>query len=163
MRTRAFIVPLTAALALAGAASAQPSSVNVTISPDFEQEAAKLGQRDVEQQVARLASTVERTLAARNALDGAVINLTITDLKPNRPTMQQAADKPGLDPIRSMSLGGASIEGTVTTPSGEVQPVKYTYYSTSIYDVIGLDTWSDAEGAYQGLARNLANGRFVSR
>ena len=40
--------------------------------------------------------------------DGARIELTITDLKPNRPTMQQTAAKPGLDPLRSISIGGAA-------------------------------------------------------
>ena len=163
MRKLALIAPLAAVLAMAGSAMAQPSSVVVTVSPDFQKEAAKLGQRDVDLQTAALTRTVERTLANRNALDGAVINLTITDLKPNRPTMQQVSDKPGLDMMRSISIGGATIEGTVTTASGEVQPVKYDYYSNTIQDVVGSSTWWDAERAYDRLARNLADGRFVSR
>ena len=163
MRHFALFAPLTAALALAGAAAAQPSAVTVTISPDFAKAAEELGQRDVQQQIEDLTRKVERVLTDRNALTGARIDLVITDLKPNRPTMQQTSDKPGLDPIRSISIGGAAIEGTVTTASGEVQPVKYDYYSTSLADVRGYSTWQDARTAYDRLARNLVDGRYVKR
>jgi len=163
MRNFAFLAPMSAALALAGAASAQPSAVVVTVSPDFAKTAEELGQRDVQQQVDDLTAKVTRVLTQRHALDGARIELTITDLKPNRPTMQQISDKPGLDPIRSISIGGAAIEGTVTTASGEVHPVKYDYYANTLAEVRGYTTWQDANTAYDRLARNLAEGRYVKR
>ena len=163
MRRFAFLAPLTAALALAGAAAAQPSAVVVTVSPDFAKTAEELGQRDVQQQVDDLTATVTRVLTERHALDGARIELTITDLKPNRPTMKQTVDKPGLDPIRSISIGGAAIEGSVTTASGEVHPVKYDYYSNTLAEVRGSTTWQDASTAFDRLARNLAEGRYVKR
>ena len=62
MRQIAFLAPLTAALALAGAAAAQPSAVVVTVSPDFAKTAEELGQRDVQQQVDDLTRKVERVL-----------------------------------------------------------------------------------------------------
>jgi len=163
MRHFAFLAPATAALALASAVSAQPSAVVVTVSPDFAKAAEELGQRDVQQQIDDLTATVTRVLTQRDALDGARVELTITDLKPNRPTMEQISNKPGLDPIRSISIGGAAIEGTVTTASGEVQPVKYDYYSSTLADVRGYSTWQDARTAYDRLARNLAEGRYVKR
>ena len=163
MRRFAFLAPLTAAVALAGAAAAQPSAVVVTVSPDFAKTAQELGQREVQQQADDLTRTVERVLTERHALDGARVELVITDLKPNRPTMQQTVDKPGLDMMRSLSIGGAAIEGTVTTASGEVHPVKYDYYSTSLTDVRGFSTWQDAGTAFNRLARNLADGRYVVR
>lgn len=163
MRNFAFLAPLTAALALAGAAAAQPSAVVVTVSPDFAKTAEELGQRDVQQQVDDLTATVTRVLTERHALDGTRVELTITDLKPNRPTMQQMVDKPGLDSMRSISIGGAAIEGTVTTASGEVHPVKYERYSTTLNDVRGFSTWQDASTTFNRLARNLAEGRYVVR
>ncbi|WP_312784563.1 hypothetical protein [Brevundimonas sp.] len=163
MRRFTFFAPLTAALTLAGAAAAQPSAVVVTVSPDFAKTAEELGQRDVQQQIEDLTRKVERVLTDRQALDGARIELVITDLKPNRPTMQQISDKPGLDPIRSISIGGAAIEGRVMTASGEVHPVKYDYYSNTLADVRGYSTWQDANTAYDRLARNLASGRYVTR
>ena len=163
MRRFAFLAPLTAAMALAGAVAAQPSAVVVTVSPDFAKTAAELGEREVQQQADDLARTVERVLNEQRALDGAQIELVITDLKPNRPTIQQATDKPGLDMMRSISIGGAAIEGTITTASGEVQPVKYERYSNNLADVRGYSTWQDASTAFNRLARNLAEGRYVVR
>lgn len=147
----------------AGAALAQPATINVTISPDFAEDAEKLGERDVTAQVADLTRQVERTLKNRNALEGAVIDLVITDLKPNRPTMEQLSDRPGLDPMRSLSIGGAAFEGKVTLADGSSQDVKFRYYSPNIRDSIGSSTWSDAYRAYTRLANNLAEGRYVSR
>ena len=45
MRRIAFLAPLAAALAVSGAAAAQPSAVVVTVSPDFAQTARELGER----------------------------------------------------------------------------------------------------------------------
>ena len=74
MRRIAFLAPLAAALAVSGAAAAQPSAVVVTVSPDFAQTARELGERDVQQQVSDLTRTVERVLTQRNALDGARVD-----------------------------------------------------------------------------------------
>lgn len=159
----AFLAPLAVVVAIAGAAVAQPSAVVVSVSPAFAEKAKELGERDVQQQVSDLTRTVERVLTQRHALDGARIELVITDLKPNRPTIQQMTDKPGLDGMRSLSIGGAAVEGTVTMASGAVEPVKFDYYTPTLADARGSTTWTDAQRAYDRLARNLAEGRYVRR
>lgn len=148
---------------LAAPAFADPAAVNVTIGPDLLDRADELGQRDVEEQAEHLADVVRRTLARRGALDDAEINLTLTDLRPNRPTMQQMADTPGLDGMRSISTGGATITGHVTTADGLVHPVQYDWYSNSLADVRGFSTWQDADRVYRRLADNLAGGRYQRR
>ncbi len=165
MRAIAKMTLLASALSLvtATAALAEPAAVNVSISPAFAKDAAKLGERDVNEQVADLTRQVERTLTRANALDDAVIDLVITDLKPNRPTMQQLSDRPGLDSMRSIYIGGAAIEGTITLPDGTKQDVKYEYYTPTIRDAAGSATWTDAQRAYDRLARNLAEGRYTTR
>lgn len=165
MRKIAFFAPLAAALAVAAAspALAQTPTVNVTVGGDLQQDADKLGARDVNDQAARLARVVQSELERRNALDGARVDLVLTDLKPNRPTMQQMVDRPGLDGIRSISIGGATVEGQITLADGQVQPVRYDWYSNNLQDVRGYGTWQDAETAYQRLASNLVRGRYVSR
>ena len=163
MRRFTFLAPLTAAAALAGAAAAQPSAVVVTVSPDFTKTAEELGPREVQQRVDDLTARVTRVLTERHALDGARIELTITDLKPNRPTMQQTVAKPGLDPLRSISIGGAAIEGQITTADGQVLPVRYDWYSSNLSEVRGFSTWQDASTTFNRLARNLAEGRYVVR
>jgi len=163
MRRLAFLAPLAAVLAVAASAHADPASVRVTLGPDVQDKVDDLGSREVQQQADRLVQVVEQALARRGSLEGARIDLVLTDLKPNRPTMEQVSDRPGLDPIRSVSIGGAAIEGRITTASGEVLPVRYDWYTTNLADVQGYSTWQDAETAYRRLASNLVAGRYVSR
>lgn len=164
MRRLAFFAPLAAVLAVAAApAMAGPASVNVVIGGDLEHEADDLGRREVQQQVDYLAGVVTRALESRGALDGATVDLVLTDLRPNRPTFEQLADRPGLDGIRSISTGGATIEGQITLADGRTVPVQYDWYSSSIADVQGSNIWNDAERAYHRLAANLVSGRYVRR
>ena len=164
MRKLAFLAPLGAVLAVAaGPALADPASVSVTLGPDLQEKVAELGERDVRRQADRLAEVVRRTLARSGDLDGARIDLVLTDLKPNRPTFEQMAERPGLDPHRSVSIGGAAIEGQITTADGQVLPVRYDWFSNSIAEVRGYSTWRDADRAYERLASRLVDGRYVSR
>ena len=161
MHRFAFIAPFAFAAMLAGPALAQ--QVTVTVGGDLTEDVETLGQRDVNEQIARLQTVVERRLARDGALEGAQVNLVLTDLKPNRPTWQQASDKPGLSIIDSISIGGATIEGEIVTADGQRMPVRYSRYSTSLADVQGYTTWQDADRAYDRLANNLVSGRLVSR
>lgn len=164
MRRLAFLAPLGAVLAVAaGPAMADPASVSVTLGPDLQEKAGELGERDVREQADRLAEVVRRALARAGDLDGARIDLVLTDLKPNRPTFEQMAERPGLDGHRSISIGGAAIEGSITTADGRVLPVKYDWYSHNLAEVRGYTTWQDADRAYRRLAGNLADGRYVTR
>ncbi|WP_420471544.1 hypothetical protein [Brevundimonas sp. FT23042] len=162
MRNLAFFVPFAVAATLAGAAAAQPA-VTVTLAPELQRDVRDLGQREIQEQVDRLAAVVSRAVADTPALAGARIDLVLTDLKPNRPTFQQTAESPGLDPIRSLSIGGAEIEGAITLADGTEQPVRYRWFSHNITDVRGFAVWQDAERAYQRLGANLAAGRYVGR
>ncbi len=161
MRPFAFLTPLALITAIAAPAIAQ--QVSVTVGGRLTDQVETLGQRDVDQQLTRLQTVVERQLNRDGALQGAQINLVVTDLKPNRPTFQQAIDRPGLSIIDSISIGGATIEGEVVTSDGERLPVRYSRYSPSLADVYGYSTWQDADRAYGRLANNLASGRLVTR
>ena len=163
MRKLAFLAPLATVLAVAAPASADPASVNVTLGAELKEKSAELGEHDVRRQADRLADIVRRALAGPGELDGARIELVLTDLKPNRPTMEQMARRPGLDGHRSLSIGGAAIEGSITTADGRVLPVRYDWYSSNLSDVRGYATWQDAERAFDRLAARLAEGRYVSR
>lgn len=164
MRRLAFFASLALVAGLAASpALAQSPQVNVTVGGDLSREARALGQREVDRQIEQLTETVSRKLAREGALQGAQINLVLTDLKPNRPTIEQANARPGLSIIDSISIGGAAVEGEVVTADGQRQPVRFSRYSTSLADVIGYGTWYDAERAYELLASNLASGRRDSR
>ena len=170
MRRFAFFAPLAAATALAAFAHSEPAAnqapapqVTVTIGGDLIKDAEKLGQRDVDWQREELAKTVSRALARSGAYPGAQVNLVLTDLKPNRPTMQQTVDRPGLSMLDSVSIGGATIEGEIVTADGQHLPVSFSRYSTSIADVHGFTTWEEADRAYDRLAENIIQGRLTAR
>lgn len=162
MRKLAFLAPLGLTLAMAVPALADPAAVNVTIGADVRRDAAELGRDEVDRQTERLAQVVTRELSHRGALDGATLNLVVTSLKPNRPTFEQMARRPGLDGHRSLSTGGASIEGEIITADGERIPVSYDWFSYSIAEVQGFTTWQDADRAYARFADNLAEGRYAA-
>lgn len=164
MRKLAFFAPLAAVVAVAaGPVAADPASINVTLGADLQEKVRELGERDVREQADRLATVVRQALVRGGGLDGARIDLVLTDIQPNRPTFQQLAQRPGLDGTRSFSVGGATIEGSITTADGRVLPIRYDWYSHSIADVHGNTTWQDADRAYRRLASNLVDGRYVSR
>lgn len=154
------------ALASEVPAVAQPTSsmVNVVIHEKLMDkiEEQHLGMRDVERQVARLTAEIEQAMAQNPALAGARANLVLTDLAPNRPTFEQLSYSVGLDPIRSVSIGGASIEGEIVTASGQALPVDYDWYSPSIEDARYASVWQDAERTYERLARRISRGQSLN-
>lgn len=175
-KTSLFAVAAIAALmatgpAMAGqTASATPplastQNVSVSIGGDLAKELDKLGERDVREQAEDLARLIQRELGRDADTDGrwtgAQVNLVLTDLRPNRPTMQQTIDRPGLSMFHSKSTGGATIEGEIVTADGQRLPVRYQRYSSSLADVFGFTTWSDADRAFDGLASNLRRGRLT--
>ncbi len=161
MRPFAFFAPLAAVTAVAGAALAQSPEVTVTLGSDLMEKADEIGERDLTQQADQLARTVERALAREQALEGATVSLVLVDIRPNRPTQAQMAAQPGLDGIRSKSIGGATIEGEVTLADGTRYPVSYRWYSSSLAEVRGFTTWQDASHAFDRFARRLATGRLA--
>jgi hypothetical protein len=163
MRNLTFLAPLAVAVAVAGAAMAQPAAITVTVGPDLQEKVEELGSREVQEQIDRLTQVLTRDLASAPGLEGAKVDLVLTELKPNRPTRQQMIDRPGLDPMRSVSIGGASFAGQVTLADGTVQPIRYDWFSNNISDVRGFTTWQDADRAYRRLATNLAAGRYARR
>ena len=163
MRNLAFLAPLAATLAIAGAAQAQPAEVSVSIGPELQQKMEDLGEREVRMEADRLAVTVRDALAQSGALEGSRVELVLVELKPNHPTFEQMASRPGLDRLRSVSIGGARIEGEVISADGQHQPVRYEWFSTTLADVHGFATWQDAERAFDRLAANLVAGRLVTR
>lgn len=159
MRRFAFIAPLAAVMAVAATAHAQPR-ISVNLGPRVQADAEKLGEREVARQADRLAEVVGRALARTDRYDGAEVRLTLTELKPNRPTFEQVARTPGLSAIDSLSIGGAAIEFEVIQPNGDRATGQLDYFSHSLAEVRGFSTWQDADRAYMRVAARLASGRL---
>ena len=84
--------------------------------------------------------------------------VTINDVKPSRPTMEQVSNKPGLDPMRSVSLGGAKVTGIAYDASGkEIGTFEYKWFENSLENSIVATTWTDARTSFDRFARRFAD------
>lgn len=149
--TLAAVAALTALPSLAGAAE---PTVNVAIGEKLDRKADKYGERELAGLADDLREAVLRETGRTGALQDATIELVIEDAVPNRPTLQQMADKPGLS-FESYGVGGAKITGVVTTADGRSFPVSYAWYETDIRWASVSGTWSDARQTFSRVARDL--------
>lgn len=165
MRTLAIAASIFALAA--GAASASTplpgaADVRVSISPELQKKAERTyGVRDVNHLASELQTSVAKELARTGVLAGARVELTLVDAKPNRPTMKQMADKPGLS-MWSFGLGGAEIQGEAVAPDGTVTPISYRWYEHDIRQARYSTTWSDANRAIDRLAHKLSRGQVLA-
>jgi hypothetical protein len=88
-----------------------------------------------------------------------VIDVTIVDAKPNRPTIEQLASRPGLDFGRSISIGGADLRAVLRTPDGQVvREVSYSRFDPGLTQLTGAETtWSSAQRSIRRFADKVAD------
>lgn len=164
---RALLFTVFAAVGMAGSALAQPpvdtSNVQVVLSPELQKKATEeYGLKDVQRLADDLRKDAARELDRSGVLVGGRLELTLVDVKPNRPTFKQLGDKPGLS-IESFGVGGASIEGRAVSMDGTVTPVRYQWYETDIRQSRYSSTWSDAQYAIDRFASGLTRGNVYAR
>jgi hypothetical protein len=147
-----------AGLALAAAPAAAAVTVEAKVSTEFQQKLEKdYGVREADKLTRALISKIEGVFDRQDVMADRVV-VTIEDAKPNRPTLQQVSDKPGLDPMRSISVGGARVSGIAYDASGaEIGRFDYHWYETDISNVIAATTWSDARWTFDRFARRFAD------
>lgn len=111
---------------------------------------------------AAVAESLGRELKSAGAmLDDAAaprIELTIEDAVPTHPTRHQMELNPSLDPLRSVSRGGARLRAVLRSADGqEVDHVDYDYYAMSLDQVSPSgDAWADARVTIQRFAAQVA-------
>ena len=141
------------------AAMGAPATVETRISPELAKLADETyGQAEINALAAQLKRKVERATAHAPGLEDARISLILTDARPNRPTVKQLADKPGLS-FHSFGVGGAAIEARITRSDGSTSEVAYrmpySWYENDVRQAVGRSTWQDAELAISQFARLL--------
>ena len=160
------LLALSAAALLMSAttALAAPAAVSVSVDAKLQKTFDKTyGVREAQLLTSDLQTSVEKALAKSGAYDGARIELTLTDVKPNRPTFKQLGDTPGLS-MQSFGIGGAAIDGRIVAADGAVTPISYRWYETDIRESYAHWVWSDAETTFDRFARKLAKGEeFAQR
>lgn len=151
-----------ALVALAGlaliAAPVSALTVEAKVSPEFQTKLEEdYGVREAKVLTDTLISKVQAAFT-RQGVRAERVEVTIHDAKPNRPTMQQLSDTPGLDPMRSISIGGARVTGTAYDANGTaIGTLEYDWYETDLSNVIAATTWSDARWSFDRFARRFAD------
>ena len=153
------------ALAFAQAAYAAPVTLApISFSPEFQTELNdELGVREGEFLQRTVHEAVARELTERGATLSAgapvTVEISIVDADPNRPTMQQLADTPGLDAFRSISIGGAELHAVLRGANGQVlTEVSHRRYDQSLEDAIPpTGTWQEARRAIRQFADKVAD------
>ena len=113
--------------------------------------------------LANLAKRLERRTTKRLEKAGidvnenapTVLELTLIDAKPNRPTFRQMSKNASLS-HRSFGIGGAKFEAKLIAPSGDLANFKYKWYENNILDARYNGTWTDANRAIDRFARKLS-------
>nr|WP_070960574.1 hypothetical protein [Hyphomonas sp. Mor2] len=143
--------------ALAILPTAAATEVAVTYSEDFAEELSdNYGEREGETLTEEIIEDLDRAFD-KAGVSPARVDVVIVDAKPNRPTFQQLSDKPGLDAIRSISIGGMELTGTAYDADGNVLATQeYEWFENNIQDVIGSGTWTDANRASRRFASKFA-------
>jgi len=153
-----------ATLALAQGAWAQPlAPEQISYSPEFQTALdEELGAREGEILRRAVADAINDELARRGAsvsAGGPSIEVSIVDAEPNRPTMQQLVDTPGLDWGRSISLGGAELHAVLRGADGAVlSEVDHRRFNFTISELNGaVNTWTEARRAIRRFADKVAD------
>lgn len=144
-----------AALVLTPLASA--TEIKVAMSDDFQEKLEDdYGVREAEHLIDEIREDLERELD-KAGVSPARIEVTLNDARPNRPTIGQLGDRPGLDPLRSISIGGADLSAIAYDADGnEIASLQYDWYENNIRDVLGSATWGDANRAFSRFARKFS-------
>ncbi len=133
----------------------------VSYSPEFQTALEDdLGEREGTYLQETLTRYVTQALAERGVDNRNVrIEMSILNARPNRPTFEQVASTPGLDSFRSISIGGAELEGVVRDANGAViANVEHRYYSNDLLTAAqNADTWGDARRAMRRFATKVAD------
>jgi len=155
MRIAALAASAFVALALAMPAAAL--TVEAKVSTDFQKKLDDdIGVRESKILTDTLTRKISNVFAERGVKAERVV-VTIEDAKPNRPTFEQVSNKPGLDPMRSISVGGARVTGIAYDASGaEIGRLDYDWYETSLENVVAATTWTDARTAFDRFSRRFA-------
>jgi hypothetical protein len=137
----------------------------VTFSPEFQTALSEdIGVREGEYLAANVEDAVRNALARRGVdvgSAGGTIEIVIVDADPNRPTMQQLSNQPGLDAIRSFSIGGAELHAVLRGADGAVlTQVEHRGYNSSLAEFHGMPPaapWSEARRSIRRFAEKVAD------
>jgi len=149
---------LLAAAAITLLPLASAGEISVSFSDDFTEKLTEdYGEREGDVLSERIVKDLNRAFD-KAGVAPARVEVTILDAKPNRPTIGQLGDRPGLSYSGSISIGGMDLVGTAYDAEGNtLGSEEYSWYENSIADVFGNGTWSDARRVSRRFADKLVD------
>jgi hypothetical protein len=86
------------------------------------------------------------------------VEVVLESAKPTHPTRLQLAREPGMDFLRSISLGGAELTATLRGANGrELAHVSHSYFAPTLeFASSAGEAWADARRSIQGFAAAVA-------
>jgi hypothetical protein len=106
----------------------------------------------------RLSSELKAAGATLDDSAALRIDVAIEDAVPTHPTRHQMDVNPSLDPLRSVSRGGARLRAVLRGADGkEIDHIDYDHYALSLDQVSPSgDAWADARVSIQRFAAQVA-------
>jgi len=153
---------MTAILALGALSTPSLADQPVTIGdiaygPELIEHAEDFGERELDRLAGYLRDSLEDELAGQIGEGGYVLNATILDARPNRPTMEQMSGSRALH-YSSVSIGGADVEAELVSAEGEVvETYSYGWRTWNIRDVVGHGQWTDARRTFSRFADQISD------
>ncbi|MBL8558834.1 MAG: hypothetical protein JNM47_08955 [Hyphomonadaceae bacterium] len=146
-----------AATASAGPVMVRPMTVDAELQKKFDDD---YGAREIAELRDALNRAVAQELGKAGATlgteGGVILETTLVDAKPTRPTIRQTQKRPGLDMMRSVSLGGAELRARFLAPDGRVlNEVSYDWYEWDLNNSVAATTWTDARRAIRLFANQV--------
>ena len=149
---------LVAAAPLAAAVQVGPvAEVRVSFGGEVEDKPRIFGQREKDRLTRELTKEVEKAVGGFKA-GGGVLEVTIEEVKANRPTWTQMTYEPSISYAYSFGTGGATLDGVYIAPNGERTPIHYSWYETDIRNAQFVSDWHDAERTFERFAKRVAKG-----
>jgi hypothetical protein len=149
--TRAMLAAGLALAAMTVSAQAAPVVVSdVALAPKVQTKFHKVyGEREIAPLMQYAKRQIQRELTKAGATVGSAglrLETTLTSATANKPTFKQLGDTPGLDYMRSISIGGSRLTAKFIDQSGAVVgEVEGGYYENDIRFVYSGMPWADAE------------------
>jgi hypothetical protein len=159
-------IAVSAALASTSALATTPVALTpVQIAPELQTKfETGYGLRDIAVLQNAVGAALVRELANAGASvgDGAApltVQAILVDVKPSRPTFDQAIRQPNLDTAHTVSLGGAELHARLLDAAGKPvgDEIAYRCYETATAPPDAKSTWSDARRAIGGFATRVGS------
>ena len=132
----------------------------VSFAPALLAKSDQFGETELPRLAAYLREDLERALVRANwhgmAIEQTHLDVTIVDVRPNRPTMTQLQNMDSVN-YRDHTAGGAALAAELRTGDGDlIAEYSYEWFNPEPEDTDSQGTWSDTRTAFGIFAEDIA-------